>query len=74
MAETSWPDMTFRTGPRVPVPGGLPPEDIIMKLNSETLNNLIKNSTSKEDRFFYNELYNLSLQIKQQKLINEEKY
>ena len=48
-------------------------KDIIMKLDSETLNNLIKNSTSKEDRFFYNELYNLSLQIKQQKLINEEK-
>ena len=49
-------------------------KDIIMKLDPETLNNLIKNSTSKEDRFFYNELYNLSLQIKQQKLINEEKY
>ena len=49
-------------------------KDIIMKLDSETLNNLIKNSTSKDDRFFYNELYNLSLQIKQQKLINEEKY
>ena len=49
-------------------------KDIIMKLDSETLNNLIKNSTSKEDRSFYNELYNLSLQIKQQKLINEEKY
>ena len=49
-------------------------KDIVMKLDSETLNNLIKNSTSKEDRFFYNELYNLSLQIKQQKLINEEKY
>ena len=49
-------------------------KDIIMKLDSETLNNLIKSSTSKEDRFFYNELYNLSLQIKQQKLINEEKY
>ena len=49
-------------------------KDIIMKLDSETLNNLIKNSTSKADRFFYNELYNLSLQIKQQKLINEEKY
>lgn len=49
-------------------------KDIIMKLDSETLNNLIKNSTSKEDRFFYNELYNFSLQIKQQKLINEEKY
>ena len=49
-------------------------KDIIMKLDSETLNNLIKNSTSKEDRFFYNELYNLSLQIKQQELIKEEKY
>ena len=49
-------------------------KDIIMKLDSETLNNLIKSSTSKEDRFFYNELYNLSLQIKQQKLIKEEKY
>ena len=49
-------------------------KDIIMKLDSETLNNLIKNSTSNEDRFFYNELYNLSLQIRQQKLINEEKY
>ena len=49
-------------------------KDIIIKLDSETLNNLIKNSTSKEDRFFYNELYNLSLQIKQEKLINEEKY
>ena len=49
-------------------------KDIIIKLDSETLNNLIKNSTSKEDRFFYNELYNLSLQIKQQKLIKEEKY
>ena len=49
-------------------------KDIIMKLDQETFNNLIKNSTSKEDRFFYNELYNLSLQIKQQKLINEEKY
>ena len=36
--------------------------------------NLIKNSTSKEDRFFYNELYNLSLQLKQQKVIMEEKY
>ncbi|MHB9314360.1 hypothetical protein ACW0TP_06035 [Fusobacterium polymorphum] len=49
-------------------------KDIIMKLDSETLNNLIKNSTSKEDRFFYNELYNLSLQMKKQKLIKEEKY
>ena len=49
-------------------------KDIIMKLDSETLNNLIKNSTSKEDRFFYNELYNLSLQLKQQKVIKEEKY
>ena len=49
-------------------------KDIIMKLDSETLNNLIKNSTSKEDRFFYNELYNLSLQLKQQKVIMEEKY
>ena len=49
-------------------------KDIIMNLDSETLNNLIKNSTSKEDRFFYNELYNLSLQIRQQKLIKEEKY
>ena len=49
-------------------------KDIIRNLDPETLNNLIKNSTSKEDRFFYNELYNLSLQIKQQKLINEEKY
>ena len=49
-------------------------KDIIMKLDSETLNNLIKNSTSKEDRYFYNELYNLSLQMKQQKLIKEEKY
>ena len=49
-------------------------KDIIMKLDSETLNKLIKNSTSKEDRFFYNELYNLSLQLKQQKVIMEEKY
>ena len=49
-------------------------KDIIMKLDSETLNKLIKNTTSKQDRFLYNELYNLSLQIKQQKLINEEKY
>ena len=49
-------------------------KDIIMKLDSETLNNLIKKSTSKEDKFFYNELYNLSLQMKQQKLIKEEKY
>ena len=49
-------------------------KDIIMKLDQETINNLIKKSTSKEDKFFYNELYNLSLQIKQQKLINEEKY
>lgn len=49
-------------------------KDIIIKLDSETLNNLIKNSTSKEDRFFYNELYNLSLQLKQQKVIKEEKY
>ena len=49
-------------------------KDIIINLDQETINNLIKNSTSKEDRFFYNELYNLSLQIKQQKLINEEKY
>ena len=49
-------------------------KDIIMNLDSETLNNLIKNSTSKEDRFFYNELYNLAVQIRQQKLIKEEKY
>ncbi|WDD88208.1 hypothetical protein [Fusobacterium nucleatum] len=49
-------------------------KDIIMKLDQETINNLIKKSTSKEDKFFYNELYNLSLQIKQQKLIKEEKY
>ena len=49
-------------------------KDIIMKLDQETFNNLIKNSTSKEDRFFYNELYNLSLHMKQQKLIKEEKY
>ena len=45
-----------------------------MKLDQETINNLIKKSTSKEDKFFYNELYNLSLQMKQQKLIKEEKY
>ena len=49
-------------------------KDIIMKLDQETINNLIKKSTSKEDQFFYNELYNLSLQLKQQKLIKEEKY
>ncbi|BEO89868.1 hypothetical protein AB6N30_04975 [Fusobacterium animalis] len=49
-------------------------KDIIMKLDQETINNLIKKSTSKEDKFFYNELYNLSLQMKQQKLIKEEKY
>lgn len=44
-----------------------------MKLDSETLNNLIKIPLQKRIDF-YNELYNLSLQIKQQKLINEEKY
>ena len=49
-------------------------KDIIMKLDQETINNLIKKSTSKEDKFFYNELYNLSLQMKQQQLIKEEKY
>ena len=49
-------------------------KDIIMKLDQETINNLIKKSTSKEDKFFYNELYNLSLKMKQQKLIKEEKY
>ena len=49
-------------------------KDIIINLDQETINNLIKNSTSKEDRFFYNELYNLSLQLKQQKVIKEEKY
>ncbi|WP_249526705.1 hypothetical protein [Fusobacterium nucleatum] len=49
-------------------------KDIIMNLDQETINNLIKKSTSKEDKFFYNELYNLSLQMKQQKLIKEEKY
>ena len=49
-------------------------KDIIMKLDQETINNLIKKSTSKENKFFYNELYNLSLQMKQQKLIKEEKY
>jgi len=49
-------------------------KDIIINLDQETINNLIKNSTSKEDRFFYNELYNLSLQLKQQKVIMEEKY
>ena len=48
-------------------------KDIIINLDQETINNLIKNSTSKEDRFFYNELYNLSLQLKQQKVIKEEK-
>ena len=49
-------------------------KDIIINLDQETINNLIKNYTSKEDRFFYNELYNLSLQLKQQKVIMEEKY
>ena len=49
-------------------------KDIIMNLDQETINNLMKKTSSKEDRYFYNELYNLSLQIKQQKLINEEKY
>ena len=49
-------------------------KDIIINLDQETINNLIKKSTSKEDKFFYNELYNLSLQMKQQKLIKEEKY
>ena len=49
-------------------------KDIIMNLDQETINNLIKKSTSKEDKFFYNELYNLSLQMKQQKLIKAEKY
>ena len=49
-------------------------KDIIINLDQETINNLIKNSTSKEDSFFYNELYNLSLQLKQQKVIKEEKY
>ena len=36
-------------------------KDIIMKLDQETINNLIKKSTSKEDKFFYNELYKFSL-------------
>ncbi|MDC7956390.1 hypothetical protein PKF05_11190 [Fusobacterium simiae] len=49
-------------------------KDIIMNLDQETINNLIKKTSSKEDRYFYNELYNLSLQMKQQKLIEEEKY
>ena len=49
-------------------------KDIIMKLDQETINNLIKKTSSKEDRYFYNELCNLSLQMKQQKLIEEEKY
>ena len=49
-------------------------KDIIMKLDQETINNLMKKTSSKEDRYFYNELYNLSLQMKQQKLIKEEKY
>ena len=49
-------------------------KDIIINLDQETINNLIQNSTSKEDRFFYNELYNLSFQLKQQKVIKEEKY
>ncbi|MCY7007180.1 hypothetical protein OCK72_00780 [Fusobacterium simiae] len=49
-------------------------KDIIMNLDQETINNLIKKASSKEDRYFYNKLYNLSLQMKQQKLIEEEKY
>ena len=49
-------------------------KDIIMNLDQETINNLMKKTSSKEDRYFYNELYNLSLQMKQQKLIEEEKY
>ena len=49
-------------------------KDIIMNLDQETINNLMKKTSSKEDRYFYNELYNLSLQMKQQKLIKEEKY
>ena len=49
-------------------------KDIIMNLDQETINNLIKKTSSKDDRYFYNELCNLSLQMKQQKLIKEEKY
>lgn len=46
----------------------------IMELNQETVNKLIKNSFSEEDRHFYNELYNFSLQMKQEKLIKEGKF
>ncbi len=49
-------------------------KNFIMGLNQETVNELIKNSSLEEDRHFYNELYNFSLQMKQEKLIREGKF
>ena len=45
-----------------------------MKLNQEIINELIKNDLLEEDRYFYSELYNFSLQMKQEKLIKEGKF
>ena len=45
-----------------------------MELNQEAINELIKKDLPKEDRRFYSELYNFSLQMKQEKLIKEGKF
>jgi len=46
-------------------------KDIIMKLDSETLNNLIKKSEKEEDKIFYSKLFNLILETKQDELIKK---
>ena len=46
-------------------------KEFILKLNQKDINELMKNSEKEEDIIFYNKLFNLILETKQDELIKK---
>ena len=46
-------------------------KEFILKLNQKDINELMSNSEKEEDRIFYNKLFNLILETKQDELIKK---
>ena len=49
-------------------------KDFLLKLTQEDIEELIKRTEKEEDRIFYNKLFNLILETKQEELIKKGVY
>lgn len=49
-------------------------KDFLLKLTQEDIEQLMKETEKKEDRIFYNKLFNLILETKQEELIKKGVY